>query len=394
MAVKVAIIAGEMSGDFLGAGMAAEIRRMANDDVEFIGVGGPALAAEGLRSMFDFNEIAIMGISAVVARLPRLLRRIRETADALITAKPDVLVIIDSPGFTHRVAKRVRHALPGLPIVQYVCPTVWAWKEYRAARMAAFVDHVLAILPFEPAVMQRLGGPPTTYVGHRLRTLPAMSDARAMQAARIERRSDRTILLLPGSRATEVSRLLPIFGETVEHLPRQRDYRFLIPAVPSQEARIREGIAGWRVKPEILVGEPAKWAAFGVADAALAASGTVLLELALAGIPTVSGYRTDFFIRLMLNRIKTWSAALPNLVAGYPVFPEFYDAFLRPEMLARTLSRLVDDTPQRAAMLAACGDVHDMMSTERPASVAAAEIVIGYAERKGLARWPGPSHSK
>ncbi|MGV3553250.1 lipid-A-disaccharide synthase [Rhizobium sp.] len=384
--MKVAIIAGEMSGDLLGAGMAAEIRRMTGGDVEFVGVGGPALAAEGLRSLFDFNDIAIMGISAVVARLPLLLRRIGETVDALVSARPDVLVIIDSPGFTHRVTKRVRKKLPNLPVVQYVCPTVWAWKEYRASHMTDFVDHVLAILPFEPEVMQRLGGPPTTYVGHRLRTLPAMAEARARQAARSKRHPERLILLLPGSRSTEVSRLLPVFAKTAERLAHIQDYSFAIPAVPSQERLIRDSIAGWQVRPEIVLGDQGKWDAFGRADGALAASGTVLFELALAGVPTISAYKTDFFIRLVLDRIKAWSAVLPNLVAGYPVFPEFYDEFVRPEMLARLMVRLVDDTPQRAAMLSACADVHDRMSTDRPANVVAAEIVLDYAYGKSPAR--------
>lgn len=386
MGLKVAILAGEMSGDLLGAGMAAEIRRMRGGNVEFIGVGGPALAAEGLQSLFDFNDIAIMGISAVIARLPLLMRRIRETSHALITARPDVLVIVDSPGFTHRVAKRVRKALPDLPVVQYVAPTVWAWKEYRAARMTAFVDHVLAILPFEPEVMKRLGGPPTTYVGHRLRSLPAMFDARARQAAGSDRDFERTVLLLPGSRTTEVGRLLPVFQETAERLARLGKYRFLIPAVPSQEARIRDHVARWSVRPEVLLGEQAKWDAFGTADAALAASGTVLMELALSGVPTIAVYKTDFFIRLMLNRIKTWSAALPSLVAGYPVFAEFYDEFLRPEMLARSLERLAGDTPQRAAAMAACDDVYEKMDTERPANLVAAEIALDYAQRKSPAK--------
>lgn len=386
MSLKVAILAGEVSGDLLGAGMASEIRRQAGGSVEFVGVGGPALAAEGLTSFFDFDDIAIMGISAVIGRLPLLLRRIRETAEMLVTARPDVLVIVDSPGFTHRVAKRVRKALPDLPVVQYVSPTVWAWKEYRAAKMTAFVDHVLAILPFEPEAMQRLGGPETTYVGHRLRTLPAMLDIRAAQAARGDRSSERTVLLMPGSRATEVSRLLPVFGETVAILASRGSYKFVLPAVPSQERRIRAGTANWTVRPEIVTGDEAKWRAFAEADAALAAAGTVLFELALAGIPTIAGYKTDIFIRMMLNRIRTWSAVLPNLVAGYPVFPEFYDEFLRPEMLARIIERLAGDTPQRTAMLAGCSDVYDRMSTERPANEVAAEIVLGYAQRKSPAR--------
>lgn len=384
--IKVAIIAGEMSGDLLGAGMAYEIRRLTGGEVDFVGVGGPALAAEGLKSLFDFDEIAIMGITAVIARLPNLMRRIRDTSDALIAARPDVLVIVDSPGFTHRVAKRVRKVLPDLPVVQYVSPTVWAWKEYRAAEMTAFVDHVLAILPFEPEAMQRLGGPPTTYVGHRLRTLPAMLEVRDGQRQRIVREGRKTILLLPGSRKTEVSRLLPIFGETASVLASRGDYRFVIPAVPSQERLIRETVATWPTEPEVVVGDDAKWAAFATADASLAAAGTVLFELALVGIPSISTYKTDFFIRLMLNRIRTWSAALPNLVAGYPVFPEFYDEFLRPEMLARTLERLSHDTPQRAAAIAGCDDVYAMMATERAANEVAAEVALHYAQRRSPAR--------
>lgn len=386
MTLKVAVIAGEMSGDLLGAGMAQEIKRQAGEEVAFVGVGGPALASEGLHSLFDFDEIAIMGISAVIARLPRLLRLIRETADALIAARPDVLVIVDSPGFTHRVAKRVRKALPGLPVVQYVCPTVWAWKEYRAVKMTGFVDHVLAVLPFEPDAMLRLGGPPTTYVGHRLRTLPAMLDVRSAQQARAVRPPERRILLLPGSRRTEVDRLLPIFGETAAFLSSRGSYRFVIPAVPSQEQRIRNEVARWPMQPDIVTGDAAKWAAFATADAALAAAGTVLFELALAGIPTISTYRTDVFIRLMLSRIRTWSAALPNLVAGYPVFPEFYDEFLRPEMLGRMLERFAQDTPQRVAVIAGCDDVHARMATERPANVVAAAIALEHARRKSPAR--------
>ena len=130
--------------------MVAEIKRLTGGDVEFMGVGGPALADEGLASLFDFSDTAIMGISAVLMRLPTLIRRINQTAKAVVAAKPDALVIIDSPGFTHRVAKKVREELPGLPVIQYVCPTVWAWKPYRAKRMVGFVDHVLAILPSNP----------------------------------------------------------------------------------------------------------------------------------------------------------------------------------------------------------------------------------------------------
>ncbi len=386
MTLKIAVIAGESSGDLLGAGMVAEIKRLTGGDVEFMGVGGPALSAEGLVSLFDFSDTAIMGISAVLTRLPTLIKRINQTVAAVVATRPDALVIIDSPGFTHRVAKKVRRQLPGLPVIQYVCPTVWAWKPYRAKRMVAYVDHVLAILPFEPEAMERLGGPRTTYVGHRLRTLPEVLDARSHNASRtLSTGSARTILMLPGSRVTEISRLVPIFKETAEFLSSRGDYRFVMPTVPHQETRVREMTADWLIRPEVIVGEAAKWHAFRQSDAALAAAGTVLFELALTGIPTIATYKTDIFIRMIMSRIKTWSGALPNLIADYPVFPEFYDQFLRPHMLGRWLERLSTDTPQRAAVLAGCQSVFENLTTEKPASEHAAEIVLRLAQRKSPA---------
>src|SRR6478752_967510 len=206
-ALKVAIIAGEVSGDLLAADLIAALKQQYAGPVELIGVGGEALQAQGLTSLFDFSELSIMGITQVLAKLPTLVKRIRQTAAAVIAAKPDVLVIVDSPDFTHRVAKRVRTALPDLPVVNYVCPSVWAWKEYRAQRMLPYVDHVLAVLPFEPEVMKTLGGPPTTYVGHRLTAEPALLEARRRRAETkpLGDGGRKTIMLLPGSRSSEIT---------------------------------------------------------------------------------------------------------------------------------------------------------------------------------------------
>jgi len=165
MVLKVAVIAGEVSGDLLGGDLLAALKKLTPEEIEIVGVGGDAMEAQGLESLFDFSELSIMGLTQVLARLPSLIRRIGETAEAIVEAKPDVLIIIDSPDFTHRVAKKVRQALPDLPVVNYVCPSVWAWKEYRATKMLGYVDHVLALLPCEPGVMERLGGPATSFVG-------------------------------------------------------------------------------------------------------------------------------------------------------------------------------------------------------------------------------------
>lgn len=381
-ALKLAVVAGEVSGDLLGGDLVASLKRRYEGPVELVGVGGEALEAQGLQSLFDYSELSIMGFIQVIKRLPKLLARIRQTADAIIAAKPDVLLIIDSPDFTHRVAKRVRKALPGVPIVDYVCPSVWAWKEYRAQKMLAYVDHVLAVLPFEPAAMERLGGPATTYVGHRLTVDANLLETRRQRAAR-GLGTQKTILLLPGSRASEIRQLLPVFEQATNELSRRNDnVRFLLPTVPRQEALVRSLVANWQVKPDIVVGQAAKWSAFAQGEAAMAASGTVILELGLAGVPVVSTYKTEWLAKFVLSRIKIWTAALPNLIADYAVLPELINDVLRPGMLARYMERLSNETPERAAMLAGYDLVWERMQTEEPPGDKAAQIVLDVLAHK------------
>jgi len=383
--LKLAVVAGEVSGDLLGGDLVAALKQRYDGTVELIGVGGDALEAQGLRSLFDYSELSIMGFAQVIKRLPKLLARIRQTADAIIAAKPDVLLIIDSPDFTHRVAKKVRAALPDLPVVNYVCPSVWAWKEYRAQKMLAYVDHVLAILPFEPAAMQRLGGPATTYVGHRLTVDPSLVETRRQRALRVLSAPDRekTILLLPGSRSSEIRQLLPVFEQAALELSRRSDrVRYLLPTVPRQEALVRSLLENWSVKPDVFVGQDAKWKAFTEADAAMAASGTVILELGLAGVPVVSTYKTEWLARFVMSRIKTWTAALPNLIADYAVVPELINDVLRPGLLARYMERLSNDTPELVAMLQGYDLVWQRMQTKEPPGEKAAAIVLDVLSKK------------
>jgi len=380
--LKIGVIAGEVSGDLLGGDLIAALRTMHSGPVELIGVGGDALTAQGLSSLFDYSDLSIMGFTQVLARLPLLIRRIRQTADALIAARPDVLVIIDSPDFTHRVAKRVKKALPDLPVVNYVCPSVWAWKEYRARDMLAYVDHVLAVLPFEPEEMQRLGGPPTTFVGHRLSEEPGVLAARGNTALPEEGEAP-TILLLPGSRAGEINALAPVFRDVARiYAERNAMPRFVLPTVTRRQEMVRAAIADWPVKPEVVVGDAAKWEAFGAAHAAVAASGTVVLELALSGIPVISAYKADFIGRFMLKKITIWSASLPNLIADRPLVPEYFDDTMRAGALARWMELLTRDTPQRKTMLDGFDAVFSMMRTAVAPGRRAAEVTLQVLEDK------------
>ncbi|MBM3625302.1 MAG: lipid-A-disaccharide synthase, partial [Alphaproteobacteria bacterium] len=239
-APRIFLVAGEASGDQLGAALMRALRD-ACPKIAFAGVGGEAMAREGLVSLFPLADIAVMGLVPVLARLPRLVRRIDETARAIVDLAPDCLVIIDAPDFTHRVARRVRAARPQLPIVDYVSPTVWAWRPGRARAMRDYVDCVLALLPFEPQAHARLGGPRCVYVGHPL--VERLDELTPHPHNRSDRRS---LLVLPGSRLAEVRRMTPIYGETLEFLLRERaDFDVVIPVAPQMEEALRHELRGW-----------------------------------------------------------------------------------------------------------------------------------------------------
>lgn len=352
--ITVMLVAGEDSGDQLGAKLMRALRSGYGGQVEFRGVGGPAMLAEGFTSLFPMSDIAVMGFAPVLARLPTLLNRIRATALACISAPPDVLVIIDSPDFTHRVARRVRAALPRLPIVDYVSPTVWAWRPGRARKMRAYVDEVLAVLPFEPEAHRRLGGPPCTYVGHplveRLDALrPNAQEAAARQAAPPK------LLILPGSRRSEIERLMPVFGATLAAVTAQfGPVEAVLPAVERHAARIEALASQWAILPRIVLGEAAKFAAFRTARAALAASGTVSLELGLAQVPMVIAYKVAKWEELIARQlVQAASIVLPNLILGESVVPEFIQAECTAARLTAALLPLLGQTEARQAQLTA-----------------------------------------
>jgi lipid-A-disaccharide synthase len=376
--LKIGIVAGEESGNLLGADIVAALKAATGRDVELVGVGGSHLEAHGLKSLFPAGDIALMGFSAVFRDLPRLVKRIGETARAIAAAKPDCLITIDNPDFTLRVARKVRAADPSIPTVHYICPSVWAWRPGRAAAMKPYVDEILCILPFEPAELARLGGPAGTFVGHRLTSDPGiLAAAAAQQARRPAEGREKVLLLLPGSRRGEVSRLIGPFGETVSML-RSRGHvvKLVLPTVPHVADLVNAAVSKWDVRPEVLTDPAAKWRAFGEADAALIASGTVSLELALAGVPLVSCYRLDPLARMAQGMVTVWSALLPNLIADRPIAPEFYNEFVRPQTLARTLEQLFGETELRAWQKAGFAEVRRRMAMDRPSGEIAADVVL------------------
>lgn len=377
--LRIAIVAGEESGDLLGADLVRALAVKTGRGVELIGVGGRHLQQLGLKSRFDPGDIALMGLTAVLKDLPRLIMRIGQTARFIADHKPDCLITVDGPDFTLRVAKKLRTLAPAIPIVHYVCPSVWAWRPGRAPAMRPHVDRVLCLLPFEPSELKRLGGPPGSYVGHRLSTEPGVVAAAEAQSAMRDLSADRekTLLLLPGSRRGEVRGLIDAFGKAVTIL-RERGHRLrlLLPTVPHVASLVKEAVVAWPQKPDVIIDPAGKWQAFGQADAALIASGTVSLELALSGVPMVSCYRVEPVMRPLQRFITVWSGALPSLIADRPVVPEFYDPYVRPENLARQLEALMIDSGMRAWQKDCFAEVRRRMATDRPAGELAAEAVI------------------
>ncbi len=345
-AVKLFLIAGEPSGDRLGAALMAGLRSLA--PVDFAGVGGPLMQAEGLASLFPMEELSVMGIAEVLPNYRRLKRRIREAAEAALASGAEALVTIDSPDFCLRVAALVKAARPGMRVIHYVAPSVWAWRPGRALRMARVVDHVLALLPFEPPYMTA-AGMTCDFVGH-----PVVAEPLATPAEKAVFAGEGPLLLaLPGSRRGEVTRLAPIFGAVVAQLKaRHPELRVALPTVRGVAGLVRELTAGWAVRPEIIEDAAAKRGAFAAAHVALAASGTVSLELAANGCPMVIAYDMHpLTLWLMRRAARIDTVTLVNLVSETRVVPEFIGPAARAAKIVPALEALLSDpSAQQAAM--------------------------------------------
>jgi lipid-A-disaccharide synthase len=381
--LDVFLVAAEESGDRLGAALMRALRVRTEGRVRFAGVGGREMAAEGIASLYPIDDLPLIGFSAIPRRIPKILRLMRFTAKTVVARRPHVLVIIDSPGFTRGIARRVRAADSSIAIVEYVSPSVWAWRPGRARVMRAYIDHILALLPFEPAVHQRLGGPPCTYVGHPL--VEQVNNLRPNPDEERRRLALPPILLvLPGSRSGEIERLLNTFAQAVD-LVHQRlgSLELVVATVPHLAEAVRNATARWPLQPRIVVESTDKQAAFRVATAALAKSGTVTLELALAGVPMIAAYKVSALEyitvgRGILKRIP--SIILTNLLLGENVVPELLQQNCTAENLAAALMPLFGDTRERRRQLEAFSRLDAIMEVGSSApALRAADIVLAEA---------------
>lgn len=385
------LIAGEPSGDALGARLMAAAKRLTGGKVRFVGIGGEKMMAEGLVSLFPMAELTLFGIFELLPHLPNLIRRIDQTVAEIIRIRPDAVVGIDSPGFTVRVAKKVRAAASTIPLIHYVAPTVWAWKPKRAAKYAAIYDHLLAVLPFEPPYFER-EGLACTFVGHSVVEGGAgKGDGAGFRNRHGIESTDRVVAVLPGSRKGEVSRLLPDFRATLERL--QSSHPTLVAVVPTVATvrdRVAAAIADWPVRTVLVEGDAEKYDAFAAAEAALAASGTVSLELALARLPTVIAYRLNpVTVALYRRLIRVKYVNLVNLMLDRMLVPELLQQDCRPDRLATELGRLLDDPAARQVQINGVAEVARWLGQgDTPPSERAARTILNVVAERRLNRPP------
>lgn len=395
-ALHVAIVAGEPSGDALGAGLMAALRARHGSALRFSGLGGERMTARGFASLFPISELSVMGLVEVLPRARRILQRLGQLERVLRADPPDVLVTIDSPGFTHRLAKRLQGR--SFPIVHYVAPTVWAWKPGRARKLRSLVDHLLALLPFEPPYFER-EGLPTTFIGHP--AVEFLAAARAQAAAETAAgnpfrkrygipQNAPLLAMLPGSRRGEVAKLLPVFSAAVARAAqRHPDLQVVIPTVPDVAGMVINALPNIAVPAQAIMAPPERYQAMLAADFALAASGTATLELGLSQTPTLLAYRVNPITAAILRRmLKVPYAGLVNILLGREVMGEFLQERCRPDLLAGALSHLMEDAEARQQQLEACRQVADMLGANPDGSVAepgpsqrAADVVLNMAHR-------------
>lgn len=383
--MRVFVIAGEASGDRLGGALLAGLSTLA-PGTEIVGIGGPQMTAQGLASLFPMDELSVMGLWEVLRQYSALKARLDQTVAAVLETRPDVLITIDSPDFTLRVARAVRARRPDLPVVHYVAPSVWAWRPGRAQKMAPVVDHVLALLPFEPPYMEA-AGMSCDCVGHPVVAEPQATpeEAAAFRETYMIGPDQPLALCLPGSRRSEVSRLAPRFDEALMRLrDREPGLRVVLPTVRGVAPMVRAMTARWPVAPIVLEEDADKRAAFAAADLALAASGTVSLELAAAGTPMVIAYDMAPLSRAIIQRmVRVETVTLVNLVTETRTIPEFIGRNCRPGPISKALAVLLNDPKAVGAQRACMDRALDLLGRgDEDPGLRAARSVLGFLARR------------
>lgn len=378
--MKVFLIAGEPSGDLLGARLMAALKQRGVSN--FCGVGGARMVEQGLTSLFPMTDLALFGLAEILPKIPLILRRLRETADAIKREKPDVVITIDAPDFSFRVARKLKGS--GIRFVHYVAPTVWAWRPGRAKKIQPLFNHLLALFPFEPPYFHKVGLD-CSFVGHPLVEAGIEQADGSRFISKYNLKADQPILvLLPGSRRSEIGVLLNDFEKTLALLkPVYPNLQVVMPAVPHLLEDIRGRTATWPFPVLLVTGDGDKYDAFKAATAALAASGTVALELGLAGTPAAVAYRLHPLTYLLYRRlIKVGHVNLVNIMAGRTVVPELLQQDCTPEKMAETITQLlVANNPARLQQIEGLQRVRQWLSPQgnlRP-SEAAADVVLKVA---------------
>jgi lipid-A-disaccharide synthase len=382
------IVAGEPSGDLLGGKLMQALKARTQGQVRFAGIGGETMAAEGLKSRVALSELAVMGVAEVLPQARRIFRRVAETVEDIQRQKPVALVTIDSSGFTWRIAQRLRKAGSTLPMIHYVAPMVWAWRAGRAKRMARWYDLLMALLPFEPPYFTKVGLS-CSYVGHPVVESGAdRGDGAAFRHRHAIPADAQLLTVLPGSRRGEVAKLLPIFGEAVlllaQHHPK---LRIVVPTTAIVADQVVLATETWPMPTIVLRGDAEKYDAFAASNAALAASGTVALELAMAKLPAVVGYRINPLTHAYVSRVvKVDYANLINVILGREAVPEFLQYECTPEKLAAAVAHLLDDRSVAETQIAAGQEALRVLGYGgvSPALRAADEVLAAIA-RKGAA---------
>jgi len=376
----IMLVVGETSGDTLGAALMTSLREVLGDKVCFSGVGGPRMEAEGLSSIFPMTDIAVMGPREVIPRLPLILRRMSETTRHAVETQPDLVVIIDSPDFTHTVAKRIHKKAPEIPIANYVSPIVWAWRRGRAKAMATYLRKVLALLPLEPAFVRAEAGLDCEYVRHpAIEKIAPSEEGSAFREQKGIAPDVPVLLVLPGSRTNEVKRLIGLMGETAAQVAAHHNgLRIVIPVVPHVQGLVVDAVKDWPIEPVLAFGDGEKRGAFAAATAAIAASGTVSLELGLAGNPMVVAYKIDPIAAWSVSRfLKVPTVVLVNLILDRPAVKEFLQHNCKSEDLSTALVPLIGDTKERRQALLDLAEMRELMGVGGPSpSTRAANVVL------------------